>query len=108
MQSRRISCRRGRMLPALLLALLFLGAVVFPAAARAAAPATDYDSLRLLTEAFYEVNQKSVFPKSEDDMINGALRGLMNSWTLIPPSSPPRNTRVFSAAGRPRRKPGWN
>jgi carboxyl-terminal processing protease len=76
---------RGRVALALVMALLFLGLAVYPGSAPAATKSQDYDALRLLTEALYEVNQKSVFQKSEDDMINGALRGLMNS--LDPDSS---------------------
>ncbi len=48
-------------------------------------PGQDYESLRLVTEALYEISQKFVWPKSEDEMIYGALRGMMNS--LDPDSS---------------------
>lgn len=50
-----------------------------------AAATQDYDSLRLLTEAFYEISQKFVAKKSEEEMIYGSLRGLVNS--LDPDSS---------------------
>jgi carboxyl-terminal processing protease len=52
-----------------------------------AQPATtqDYDSLRLLTEAFYEISQKFVSKKGEEEMIYGSLRGLVSS--LDPDSS---------------------
>jgi carboxyl-terminal processing protease len=50
-----------------------------------AAPESKYDSLRLYTEALLEVSQKYVWPKKEDDLIYGSLRGMMNS--LDPDSS---------------------
>jgi carboxyl-terminal processing protease len=50
-----------------------------------AAPAENYEALRLATEAFYEISQKYVTPKSETEMMEGALRGMMNS--LDPDSS---------------------
>ena len=46
---------------------------------------SSYDSLRLFTEALFEISQKYVYPKSEEDMIYGSLRGMMNS--LDPDSS---------------------
>jgi carboxyl-terminal processing protease len=51
----------------------------------AAASTQDYESLRLLTEAMHEISQKYVWKKSEEEMIYGGLRGLMNS--LDPDSS---------------------
>jgi len=50
-----------------------------------ASPISNYDSLRLYTEALFEVSQKYVWPKKEDDLIYGSLRGMMNS--LDPDSS---------------------
>jgi carboxyl-terminal processing protease len=50
-----------------------------------AASDSKYDSLRLYTEALFEVSQKYVWPKKEDDLIYGSLRGMMNS--LDPDSS---------------------
>lgn len=50
-----------------------------------AAPPENYEALRLATEAFYEISQKYVSPKSEGEMLEGALRGMMNS--LDPDSS---------------------
>ena len=50
-----------------------------------AAPPPGYDSLRLYTEALFEIAQKYVWPKSEEEMIYGSLRGMMNS--LDPDSS---------------------
>ena len=44
-----------------------------------------YDSLRLYTEALFEISQKYVHPKSEEEVIYGSLRGMMNS--LDPDSS---------------------
>ena len=44
-----------------------------------AAPTSNYDSLRLYTEALFEVSQKYVWPKNEDELIYGSLRGMMNS-----------------------------
>jgi carboxyl-terminal processing protease len=44
-----------------------------------------YDSLRLYTEALFEITQKYVWPKNENDLIYGSLRGMMNS--LDPDSS---------------------
>jgi carboxyl-terminal processing protease len=49
------------------------------------AQSPSYDSLRLFTEALFEISQKYVAPKSEDEMIYGSLRGMMNS--LDPDSS---------------------
>ncbi len=49
------------------------------------APTPAYDSLRLYTEALFEITQKYVWPKKEDDLIYGSLRGMMNS--LDPDSS---------------------
>ncbi|MCL4502643.1 MAG: S41 family peptidase [Deltaproteobacteria bacterium] len=46
---------------------------------------SSYDSLRLFTEALFEISHKYVYPKSEEDMIYGSLRGMMNS--LDPDSS---------------------
>jgi carboxyl-terminal processing protease len=51
-----------------------------------AAPSTSkYDFLRLYHEALFEVSQKYVWPKNEEDLIYGSLRGMMNS--LDPDSS---------------------
>jgi carboxyl-terminal processing protease len=70
----------------LILVLLSLGlAGYFLLPAWAAPPANNYDSLRLYTEALFEVSQKYVWPKNEEDLIYGSLRGMMNS--LDPDSS---------------------
>lgn len=71
--------RLGLILAALGLAAYFL----LPA--WAAPPASNYDSLRLYTEALFEVSQKYVWPKNEEELIYGSLRGMMNS--LDPDSS---------------------
>jgi carboxyl-terminal processing protease len=68
----------------LILVALGLGAY-FLLPAWGAPPASNYDSLRLYTEALFEVSQKYVWPKSEEDLIYGSLRGMMNS--LDPDSS---------------------
>jgi carboxyl-terminal processing protease len=68
----------------LILAALGLTAY-FLLPAWAAPPASNYDSLRLYTEALFEVSQKYVWPKNEEDLIYGSLRGMMNS--LDPDSS---------------------
>jgi carboxyl-terminal processing protease len=44
-----------------------------------AAPSHGYESLRLYTEALFEISQKYVWPKTEEEMIYGSLRGMMNS-----------------------------
>jgi carboxyl-terminal processing protease len=44
-----------------------------------ASQAQSYESLRLFTEALFEISQKYVYPKNEDEMIYGALRGMANS-----------------------------
>jgi carboxyl-terminal processing protease len=65
--------------------LLCLGVLAYCLAPAWAAPSANYDSLRLYTEALFEISQKYVWPKSEDDLIYGSLRGMMNS--LDPDSS---------------------
>lgn len=55
------------------------------AATLGAAPADNYEALRLATEAFYEIGQKYVQPKDEGELVQGALRGMMNA--LDPDSS---------------------
>jgi carboxyl-terminal processing protease len=68
------------------LILLALGlAAYFLLPAWAAPPASNYDALRLYTEALFEVSQKYVWPKNEEDLMYGSLRGMMNS--LDPDSS---------------------
>lgn len=50
-----------------------------------ASPNSNYESLRLYTEALFEITQKYVWPKNEEELIYGSLRGMMNS--LDPDSS---------------------
>jgi carboxyl-terminal processing protease len=40
---------------------------------------SDYEALRLLTEALNEISTKAVFQKNNQDLFQGALRGMMNS-----------------------------
>jgi carboxyl-terminal processing protease len=75
--------RSPRRLAVVLLSLGLAGYFLLPA--WAAPPATNYDSLRLYTEALFEVSQKYVWPRNEEDLIYGSLRGMMNS--LDPDSS---------------------
>jgi carboxyl-terminal processing protease len=74
--------RSPRRLGAVLLVLAV--AAYFGLPAWASTP-SNYDSLRLFTEALFEVSQKYVWPKKENDLIYGSLRGMMNS--LDPDSS---------------------
>jgi carboxyl-terminal processing protease len=60
-------------------------AAYFLLPAWAAPPVSKYDAVRLYHEALFEVAQKYVWPKNEDDLIYGSLRGMMNS--LDPDSS---------------------
>jgi len=72
---------RPRFVTVLALVLLagFWGQPVFSAESKT------YEALRLLTEAFYEISQKYVWPRGEEEMLRGALRGMLNS--LDPDSS---------------------
>lgn len=73
-------------LPGFLL-LIFLVLVLAAGSTRPghSAQSQSYDSLRLFTEALFEISQKYVHPKTEEEMIYGSLRGMMNS--LDPDSS---------------------
>lgn len=62
-----------------LVVLLVLALAVYVALPVRADKAQTYESLRLFTEALFEISQKYVWPKSGEDMIYGALRGMMNS-----------------------------
>jgi carboxyl-terminal processing protease len=62
-----------------------LSLVVCLTAFLSAEPASDYESLRLFTEALNEISQKAVTQKSDWEMFQGALRGMMSS--LDPDSS---------------------
>jgi len=48
-------------------------------------PVQGYDSLRLLSEALFEISNKYVHQRSEEEMMDGATRGMMSS--LDPDSS---------------------
>ena len=74
----------GRLARQTLLIFLLLALAVFPGLP-ADTPSSGYESLRLFTEALYEISQKYVYPKSDEEMLNGSLRGIMNS--LDPDSS---------------------
>jgi carboxyl-terminal processing protease len=60
-------------------AALVLALAAYLVSSPGAAPPQDYEALRLYTEALFEISQKYVSPKSEEDMIYGSLRGMMNS-----------------------------
>jgi carboxyl-terminal processing protease len=74
--------RSPRRLGVILLVVALTAYFLLPAWA---ASESKYDSLRLYTEALFEVSQKYVWPKKEEDLIYGSLRGMMNS--LDPDSS---------------------
>jgi carboxyl-terminal processing protease len=59
-----------------LLSLVLLAPLCAPSYA---APSHGYESLRLYTEALFEISQKYVWPKTQEEMIYGSLRGMMNS-----------------------------
>jgi carboxyl-terminal processing protease len=65
--------------------LLLVGLMTYFLLPAWAASDSKYDSLRLYSEALFEVSQKYVWPKKEEDLIYGSLRGMMNS--LDPDSS---------------------
>ena len=67
------------------LIVLFFGLTAYFLLPVWAAPTSNYDSLRLYTEALFEITQKYVWPKNEETLIYGSLRGMMNS--LDPDSS---------------------
>jgi carboxyl-terminal processing protease len=71
--------RRVRYTLLIVLLLALAGGLSLPGGA------TPYDSLRLYTEALYEISQKYVHPQSQEKVIYGSLRGMMNS--LDPDSS---------------------
>jgi carboxyl-terminal processing protease len=63
---------------ALALFLLLVLALLVARALLTAETPSSYEALRLFTEALFEISQKYVSPKSEEDMIYGALRGMMS------------------------------
>jgi len=60
----------------LILLLLILAFRPGPAADAATSP---YDSLRLFSEALFEITQKYVYAKTDKEIIYGSIRGMMNS-----------------------------
>jgi len=74
----------GRLARQTLFIFLLLILTAFPGLP-ADSPSSGYESLRLFTEALYEISQKYVYPKSDEELLNGSLRGIMNS--LDPDSS---------------------
>ena len=76
---------RGRFLFQILPLLLAIVIALSWTQTSQAAPPQNYDTLRLITEAFHEISQKYVWKKSEEEIVYGSLRGLMNS--LDPDSS---------------------
>ena len=69
----------------LIVILVFVGLTTYFLLPVWAATPSKYDSLRLYTEVLFEITQKYVWPKSEETLIYGSLRGMMNS--LDPDSS---------------------
>jgi carboxyl-terminal processing protease len=65
--------------------LVLVLAAYFLLPAWAAPPGSNYDFLRLYLEALQEIRLKYVWPKNDEDLYYGALRGMMNS--LDPDSS---------------------
>jgi carboxyl-terminal processing protease len=63
---------------ALALFLLLVLALLVARPLLTAETSSSYEALRLFTEALFEISEKYVFPKSEEDMIYGALRGMMS------------------------------
>ncbi|MDD2904512.1 MAG: S41 family peptidase [Syntrophales bacterium] len=99
--------RRGFFLYRALPFLLVLFLAVSGAQPVLAASAQDYESLRLITEAFNEISQKFVWKKSEEEIVYGSLRGLMNS--LDPDSSfltPQEYKKVLSGQKAPAAEAG--
>ncbi len=86
----RLRCR----ILVVFLALALAGAL---APARSQAASQDYEYLRLLTEALHEISTKYVWQKGEKEMLQGALRGMVNS--LDPDSSylSPQEYKAFQA-----------
>lgn len=70
-----VTFSRSRFFPAifLVLSLIFAGFSPDPGLA------SEYEALRLFTEALSEIHQKSVSPKNDTELFQGALRGMMSS-----------------------------
>jgi carboxyl-terminal processing protease len=65
---------RRRALPLLLLLVL-----AFRPGLEAYSATSPYDSLRLYSEALFEISQKYVYAKPDKEIIYGSIRGMMNS-----------------------------
>ncbi|MFZ2088434.1 MAG: S41 family peptidase, partial [Desulfobaccales bacterium] len=77
-----IKQRLGQGILAILLALVATGGLTAPGTAETS---SDYEALRLLTEALNEVATKAVTQKKDQEIFLGAMRGMMSS--LDPDSS---------------------
>ena len=76
---------RSRLGWKILVVFTFLSLVSYVPAYPADAPVQGYDSLRLLIETMYEISHKYVWQKGDEEMMEGAIRGMINS--LDPDSS---------------------
>ncbi len=76
------NCLRKRLGQGILAILILAGCLT---ALVVADSSSDYESLRLLSEALNEISTKAVFQKNDVELFHGALRGMMNS--LDPDSS---------------------
>ena len=97
----------GRLRRRILVALLVLALAGVLAPATSLAVPQDYEYLRLLAEALHEISTKYVWQKSESGMLEGALRGMVNS--LDPDSSylSPQEYKEFQAGQKgPRAEAG--
>ncbi|MGO9621388.1 MAG: S41 family peptidase [Desulfobaccales bacterium] len=61
------------------LLILLLLALPFRPGLAADSPTSPYDSLRLFSEALFEITQKYVNAKPDNEIIYGSIRGMMNS-----------------------------
>jgi carboxyl-terminal processing protease len=68
----------GKRLGHCVLVILF-SVFCLTALAWADSTSSDYESLRLLTEALNEISTKAVFQKNDRELFQGTLRGMMNS-----------------------------
>jgi len=83
-----------------MLAGLSLALMAVPRPLSASPGPESYEALRLAAEAFYEIGQKYVQPKDEGELMQGALRGMMNA--LDPDSSylTPEEFQEYQRGGR--------
>ena len=63
---------------------------------------SDYESLRLLSEALNEISTKAVFQKNDVELFHGAMRGVMNS---LDPDSSYLNAEQFAKYQRGQQGP---